>query len=263
MSQYNVEGPIQRIEHVKSHLAGGFSINECIAHITNNTGSPEGSTRELARHAEAQMVFEWFVNNDLRAMQQWSYIKGKLQQLIFQMNPDTINAGGKTYGLIFPLLSNHKKLIEWFGANDAAYDMKRVENHKTFDFWAYQALLAIRGEWSRLEKRCHVILGDPPTDSKLKKHINDHYFYLALARGDMEGMQEAMSKIVDPKAVKLRGEADGGYKQDLISTAAVILSKIAWRHGYEINPNSPFVPEEWLPNTPLEKYDLHYSFLKE
>jgi hypothetical protein len=53
-----------------------------------------------------------------------------------------------------------------------------------------------------------------------------------------------------------------GYAADLISTAAVIYAKIAWHHGYEVRVDSPYIPPEWLPTEPLERYDDHYGFLK-
>ena len=55
---------------------------------------------------------------------------------------------------------------------------------------------------------------------------------------------------------------EGGYTADLICTPAVIYSKLAWRHGYEIVVDSPYIPKEWLPITPLDTYEDPFEFMK-
>jgi hypothetical protein len=75
-------------------------------------------------------------------------------------------------------------------------------------------------------------------------------------------MTEVCQTLVTPKMLKSRINDDSGYMADLICTAAVIYAKIAWYHGFEVHPASPYIPEEWLPTTPLVQYDDHYNFLK-
>jgi Immunity protein 49 len=65
-----------------------------------------------------------------------------------------------------------------------------------------------------------------------------------------------------PKALASRSNDEGGFTEDLISTPAFIYAKIAWRHGYEVVVDSPFVPSEWLPISPLDRYENHYAFLE-
>jgi hypothetical protein len=141
------------------------------------------------------------------------------------------------------------------------WDPKRVANHKTHDFWAYQAIIALRGDWEKLTARCELVLSDPPGASSEKKYLIDHEFLLALAKGDCDGMKNILLQLVTPKGLRLRRDDEGGFTGDLISTYAVIYAKIASRHGHDVDINSPYMPSEWLDNTPLEKYDFHYSFL--
>src|SRR5690606_41990879 len=92
----------------------------------------------------------------------------------------------------------------------------------------------------------------------------DERFQLALARSDRAGMESAISEILEPKLMKRRQDADeDGYTQWFISTYAVIYTKIAWRHGYQIDVDSPWVPNEWLPNTPLDHYEDPYPFMRD
>ncbi|MDB5802957.1 MAG: hypothetical protein JWN73_279 [Betaproteobacteria bacterium] len=206
-------------------------------------------------------MFAWFEYGDLNAMRQWCYVAAKLDQMWNQMEDDTLSPGAKMLQLLKPLLSNHGSLIEWFAHYDKGYDLDRVENHKTHDFWAYQAPLALRGEWQRLIARCERVIGDPPTAGAQQKYLPDHHFYLALAQGNIEKMQEVLEQLVTPKAVHGRSDDDSGFTEGLISTAAVIYAKIAWRHGYQVMVDSPYIPAEWLSLEPLSQYDNHYRFI--
>ncbi|MFC5500080.1 Imm49 family immunity protein [Caenimonas terrae] len=86
-------------------------------------------------------------------------------------------------------------------------------------------------------------------------------FLLALAEHDVGKMEAVLQSLVTPRSVAGRNNDESGFTEDLISKAAVIYAKIAWRDGYRLQPNSPLVPEEWLPATPLAKYSNHYGFL--
>jgi hypothetical protein len=252
----------KRIAHVRGHLERGFpTLDKAVSNIENNTGSPKGSAMNLARHAEAKAISSWFEYNDLRSMQQWFYVAARLETLICQFEIDTLEPLAHMLQLMKPLLSNNKSVIDWFAHYDGPYDLARVEEHKTLDFRAYQALVALRGEWPRLEERCERVLADPPGASGEQKYLVDHKFFLALARQDKPAMEDALRDLVTPTAVGTRVNDDSGYVADLISTAAVIYAKIAWLHGHKVQVDSPYVPSEWLPNSALGHYDNHYSFL--
>ena len=255
----------KRIAHVRAHLDVGFPpdlMAKCIANIENQTGSPSGSAMNLAMHAEASAISAWFERRDLAAMRQWFYVAARLDRLVRESEPpETRGPGGKVFPLHKPLLANNKALLDWFVARDCDFDQARVANHKTYDFWAYQAIVAIRGDWGRLRERCEQVLADPPGAGGLQKYLRDHYFYLALARDDRDGMEAALREIVSPAALRGRNADDSGYAADLISTAAVIYAKIAWLHGHQVSVDTPYIPAEWLPMTPLARYDPCYRFL--
>ena len=50
-----------------------------------------------------------------------------------------------------------------------------------------------------------------------------------MAVGDLSAMEQALSEMVLLKVVNKRRNDDSGYTADLISTAAVVYAKIAWR----------------------------------
>ena len=89
----------------------------------------------------------------------------------------------------------------------------------------------------------------------------DHQFYAALAVGDARKMTEILNLLVTAREINRRKDFETGFTDDLISTTAVIYAKIAWHHGHELRLDSPYVPAEWLPMTPLPAYEDHYDFL--
>jgi hypothetical protein len=253
----------ERLNHIEHSLMFGYpEMGKWVNYIIHGLGNPRACAGTLASHAEASAMYAWFANHDLEAMKQWLYLSAKLEQLQYNMEVDTFSPEGKTLHLIKPLLSDHAGLIDWFAHFDAIYDMKRVENHKTSDFRAYHAILALRGDWPRLKARCEHVLSDPPGASAEQKYQIDHHFFLALARGDVGKMEDVLRQIVEPKAIRSRNDDESGYTADLISTYAVMYAKIAWRHGYQVKVDSPYIPAEWLPIEPLEYYDAHYDFLR-
>ncbi|MFX6597555.1 hypothetical protein ABTG67_18925, partial [Acinetobacter baumannii] len=69
-------------------------------------------------------------------------------------------------------------------------------------FHGYQLILALNDEWDQLRKRCELIL---QTDLKKdKKYLIDHRFYLALANGDKNEMENVLTELTSPKIAKVR-----------------------------------------------------------
>ncbi|MFP3565314.1 Imm49 family immunity protein [Paraburkholderia sp. SIMBA_030] len=96
----------------------------------------------------------------------------------------------------------------------------------------------------------------------MKKYEIDHRFYLALSRKDVPGMEAVLQELTSPKVSKVRNvEQAFGFTEKLIATHAVIYAKIAWRHGFQVNVDTPWIPQEWLPITPLADYVDPYDFM--
>ncbi|WP_281214070.1 Imm49 family immunity protein [Shewanella insulae] len=83
----------------------------------------------------------------------------------------------------------------------------------------------------------------------------DQEFYLALAKGDMVGMEQALHTLTVPLA-KFRN-FDGALvlTQHLMSMFGYIYAKIAWRAGYQVQVDSPYLPMEWLALEGLPHYE--------
>ena len=142
---------VKRIAHIKSHLDVGFKLDQLVRNIENGLGNPRACVMSLSRHAEASGFYAWFEERDLTsAMRQWFHTAAKLDRKWHQMEEDKQGFGSNTLRLIKPLVSNDRSLIEWFAHYDQVYYLDRVEEQTTHDFWAYQAIVALRGEWPRL-----------------------------------------------------------------------------------------------------------------
>lgn len=215
----------------------------------------------LSSHALASAMSAWFRHHDLESMRQWCYVASRLDREGYKRRNYTGGPAGRPLQLLKPLLSNYAELIDWFARDNQYLDAVRIEMPKTWDFWAYQALVALRGEWDRLIERCERVISDPPRGSEHQNYLIDHRFWLALARGEVGGMQDVLQALVTPKLLRARKNIESGFTEDLISTPAVVYAKIAWFHGYELVVDTPYIPSEWLPMTPLPHYDDHYEFL--
>lgn len=53
-----------------------------------------------------------------------------------------------------------------------------------------------------------------------------------------------------------------GITWDLIDSYTVVFAKLAWRSGFELDLDTPWVPREWLPVRSLPKYEEPWPFMQ-
>jgi hypothetical protein len=213
----------------------------------------------LANLAFTSALMAWFAGRDLNQCKQWAYVAGKLRCIIYQKDPlnGRFSPGAPFQDMLMPLISDHPQLIAWFGTFDGI-NVKHADKTSTWEFVTYQAKLALRGEWDVLAERSERWLANVP--ERMKRFAPDNRFHLALARGDMAGMEHALAEMVTPKEIKWRNEHEG-YTGWFIVRQAVIYAKIAWRHGFQVQVDTPWIPSEWLPIKPLWDYVEPYCFM--
>jgi Immunity protein 49 len=253
------ESAKQGLGHVLKHFEYLSTQTEKLSDmVAYSKGNPYACLLGLKSHASAAALISWFREHSLTAFKQWSYVAARLERIAFQYDP---KRWYPAYLLLMPLLSDNESLIQWFTHNDEPFDMARVNDPTTAEFHGYQALLALRGDWEAVEARCLRIIGH--SSPKMKKYEIDHRFYLALARHDVLGMEAVLQELTSPKVAKVRNvEQAFGFTECLIGTHAVIYAKIAWRHGFRVNVPTPWIPQEWLPISPLKDYADPYDFMK-
>lgn len=214
----------------------------------------------------AKSISDWFHGGTVESLKNSFYNYAKLRYIYAQppynmFGPKVAYSSDALEGMYF-LLSDHEPLIQWYTKLDYNYDKKSTNNIKSVEFYTQQFFIALRGEWDVLIERCERIIANPPTNAREKKFMLDHQFYLALAKGDVMGMEAVIKELVSPKKIANRKGLESGFTADLICTPAIIYSKLAWRNGYEIVVDSPYIPKEWLPIKPLEKYEDMFEFMK-
>ena len=97
----------------------------------------------------------------------------------------------------------------------------------------------------------------------MKKYLIDHRFYLALARDDKPSMETVLSELTSRKIARVRNNEQAfGFTHFFIGTHAVIYAKIAWRHGYKVQVDTPFIPAAGLPIAPVPAYHDPYPFMQ-
>ncbi|MFK3799589.1 Imm49 family immunity protein [Pseudomonas sp. NPDC088444] len=252
---------LARLEHIKSHLDGGFDIQRCINYIETGTGDAVGCASTLSRHANAKGMQVWFELGDLDVTKNWFYNWGLLTRYASVRRNDKMSLLHKTLEYVKVLISDNDELISWCCDFSDIRDAKRIESVTSPDFTAYQIILSVKGDFESVTSRCERLEANPPKGD-VKRYLIDNHFFKSLAEGNKVGMEEVVSELVSPKMMKARAVHESGYSQGLISTFAVLYSKIAARHGFKLDVQSPYIPAEWIPVAPLAVYRPEYVFLK-
>ena len=236
-------------------------VHEAIELIAANKGNPPACARFLSRKALAKAMHSWFGHGDLAAAKQWFYVSANAKRLSYDLAVGPQNNGLGYDELLMALISDHEEMVRWCANCDALFDASAIEDVASRDFFAYQYILALRGDWQRLASRCERLLA-ARAPNNLQHYLIDQLFFQALAAGDMQHMQAVIGELVSERQMDVRRDDEGAFTQHLISTAAVIFAKLAWRHGYQVAVPSPYIPAEWLPVSPLARYDKQYACLR-
>jgi hypothetical protein len=158
--------------------------------------------------------------------------------------------------LLYPLLSDNKEIIHWYGQfflPVLQFDFKKQPAFQVpcqAEHYTVQMGHAILGNWQQLADNCELALAESPKKRKLFQI--DYAFLYALAKGDVPAMEATLAELVAPKVrVNRQKELGFGLTEKLMYGWGVILAKLAWYHGYEVDVDSPWVPKELLPFKPL------------
>ncbi|MCU4386083.1 immunity 49 family protein [Acinetobacter haemolyticus] len=258
----NNEAIQKALAHVIQHAEFNENTVSLIDYITNNKGDVPFCIGMLGSYAEANAMVSWFRDSDLVAFKQWCFIAAKLNRMVFQFD---VIEWFPAYKHLYALLSDNEEIISWYAKHRLPYDrqgsIKDRDNPRKPDFHGYQLILALNYEWELLRERCELILSTEL--KKDRKYLIDHRFYLALANGDKTEMENILTELTSPKISKIRNhEFAFTFTEHFISTFAVIYAKLAWRNGYQLDIDTPWIPKEWLPIQPLDEYPEPWDFMK-
>ncbi|GHD57865.1 Imm49 family immunity protein [Jeongeupia chitinilytica] len=242
-------------------------VEKSLARISTGTGDPVACERLLGNYAEVEALFQYFDGKSLLDLRYWLYVAAKIQ--LHQL-PHNHRFGYPTLRFWRPLFSNHSGLIEHVARFpeqyplDAGRDLGEILEtrekplHDNHQRWVRQ--LAIRGEWDRVQAQTALALANPPKSVK-SYVLTDMQYLQALASGDVATMEACLAELLKPRIRKARNDLP--ILEDLLSLDVLVLAKIAWMHGYEIDPKSNYVPSDWLPMTPNASYVDPWDFMKD
>lgn len=211
-------------------------------------------SRGLIGNKKIFLLESWFVQGNLKQTKQYMSGIGLLHH--FAHYPKYKGFGSDhTFGFI--LCSDNKKII------DACTSLEQSRNPNVagggLPWWGNAVANAYLENWEMLEEDCFYIqknFGKKP--SVLSK--NTVLFYEALMKGNSDKITEAIQAISSQKYHnRLRDK--GELISQFILLPALTYAKLAWIKGYEIEFESDYIPNEWLPIKPLEKYEIPYEFI--
>jgi len=240
-------------------------IDRALGFLESGTGSRDGCLRSLSLRSDSWTMLCWFRDHNLWQMKQWAFVSAKINIMLHHM------VTGEDYlseDLLWPLISDNEDVIDWYRQHNRPYMLnKKVtggdkDDPKNFMFYRYQSWLALNERWDELRQRCELILGMQDQIKKDRNYLIDHRFYLALANGDQAGMEAVLLEKTTPKQRKARHEQESGLTHNFIVSYATIFAKLAWRNGYEVQVDTPWIPKDWLPVKPLDKYEDPWPFMQ-
>ncbi|WP_093339581.1 Imm49 family immunity protein [Variovorax sp. PDC80] len=264
MSENYQQAVSDGLEHARGHAADFFNFDKKfhpLFLIEEGRGNRDGCMRHLESIHTARAMVDWFGGHDIFSFKQDCYVASRLQYI----RKKEANEFGVLWEQDFftVLMSDHAPLINFWASFKVRSQqaIKEVSDLRKHFFRHYQMTLALRGEWEELGRRAQEQLDAQPAG--LKRFMVDQRFYLALARGDKAGIEEALADLTSPKMAKVRNkQLEFGYTHFFIGTHATMYAKIAWRAGYEVEVDTPYIPKEWLPIQPLAKYEEPYAFMR-
>lgn len=251
------------LAHVKSKSERG--MDEKILLLDSGKGSRGGCLLTSQIPVGSWAMLAYFSEGNTVMLKQWSFVRAKIRAMyIHETLEDNL-----TEDLLWPLISDNEEIIEWYKKFDAQYwpDDPSItggdkRNPKDWMYYRYQSWLALNQRWEELAERCERIIAMQDEIKKDCMYLIDHRFYLALARGDVAGMECVLTEMCQPRMLALRHKQESGLTNKFIASHATIFAKMAWRNGYEVNVDTPWIPKEWLPIKPNKSYEDPWPFMQ-
>lgn len=234
-------------------------INELLNIINSNLGNSLYCMQSLGLCYAVLARRALLRNNDVKLFKQHCYTAAKLCVLG--------NDGWTVTYDFFALMSDHLDLINYLENNtfDADYDLYDRKDLDPF-FFKNKTLAINSDHWQELKERSQRFLDDEknyPKARKYKPYIPEHEFYVALCDGNVEGMHNALEKLLDLKIAKRRVRGYCVNFSWFLNVIVLELGKIASIHGFDVGIDHPTAPKELMKYEPLEHYEDPYDFMKE
>ncbi|MGB8194027.1 MAG: Imm49 family immunity protein [Chitinophagaceae bacterium] len=198
-------------------------------------------------HFECLGLKAFFIDNNLPLARLHFYNAALMDVLLTNKYDEKILDSG-ILRLGYALLSNSRELVEQYANLKHSNLEYAINKGSAAPVYIMQCL--INENWSEFERAMTVM--NTRIAPKFNMHL-DAAFYTALAEKNKEKMEEILNQFVSPKVHKARNKHHV-LIGEFISQPAIAYAKLAWWKGIEVEVNSPLVPKELLPITPLPEY---------
>lgn len=75
-------------------------------------------------------------------------------------------------------------------------------------------------------------------------------------------MRQILMEMCSPKLRSRSYQYESGLTNNFIVMQATLFAKLARRHGYALDIDTPWIPKDWLPIRPNEKYEDPWPFMQ-
>ncbi|QGM80500.1 immunity 49 family protein [Otariodibacter oris] len=237
------------------------TLQKDLRFIKTGFGNPLFCMKWIGTYYEARASLRLLLEGNVPAFKQDAYVGAKLDILGSEDSLGWIH-GINTSSFFVPIMSDNPQLIQFLinHRNDFEDKYKRTDTHS---FFLKNTLLALAGDWQELKERAEVFLNEPKKVKEDNKRIPDHEFYVALCDKNIEGMEAALKKLLEPRAAKWAVYDNNLWFDFYLQMQVLMYAKIAAIHGFDLDIDSPIAPKELIEYKPLEHYEDPYDFMKE
>lgn len=197
-----------------------------------------------------QGLRSFFIDNDLNGLKQHFYVVCKL----LMASQQEAEPGGDVFAtyepFLYGLLSDSPEIYDWL----AHAEIKDKDYVRGPDFNWYQFQLVLRGDDVALRETIEIAAKKAGNPVRKLSAAGEDFFSLLL-KHDKEALQVLIENAAKMKSAhELLNQFLAGY--------AVILAKLCWYRGIEVEIGNLLVPMPLLPIKPLGVYDVEYDFLR-
>ncbi len=208
-------------------------------------------------------MLAYFRDNDMGQMKQWAYVAAKAQIMLAHESLDSMGAEH----FLLPLISDNEELIVWWRGNHLQYESLEQPEKKTLvnshEFSRLQFHRALNQDWDSLARDCRRALAEPELFKReLRPRLSIFEYWLALATGDKDGMRSNLLERCNPRQRARSFKFESPMTHHFLVSYATLYAKLAWRAGYELELDTPWIPRDWLPVKPLDKYEDPWPFMQ-
>ena len=245
-------------------------IQDTLYYIINRKGNQFGAMRNLSSAYMGVSSRNLLIEKNIKNHRLNCYIVGKLRILSTSRSSMLVTSPTQMFEM---LMSNNPDFITFFKNNidmimPDDYDSEKNKYGDLTDDCGYfflirAILLAIKGDFNDLKKRCLAYLKKPLKSSYYKYGELHYEFLLALSEKNIDRMRETIDKMMEQKVARKFSRDASPYYEFYLYVYVIMYAKIALYHGIDLEIDYEVAPKELIDNTPLESYEDPYDFMKD